>query len=177
MAGRGASDTTSEAHQKHTGRVGWVFIALYAAAYLATSLVFIAPLLVTLAPKVNSLVGADRAAASLSLVAATGSLVALVANPLFGRFSDRTTSRWGMRRPWMIIGLAGGSFGILIVARASGVWMVLIGWCLAQLFFNAILAATVAVLPDQVPGRAAGHRRRRPRRLPPHRVGGRHLRG
>ena len=27
------------------------------------------------------------------------------------------------------------------------------------------------------PGRAAGHRRRRPRRLPPHRVGGRHLRG
>jgi MFS family permease len=151
MADRRAADTTSEAHQKHTGQVGWVFIALYAAAYLATSLVFIAPLLVTLALKVNLLVGADRAAASLSLVAATGSLVALVANPLFGRFSDRTTSRWGMRRPWMMIGLAGGSFGILIVALASGVWMVLIGWCLAQLFFNAMLAAMVAVLPDQVP--------------------------
>jgi MFS family permease len=28
---------------------------------------------------------------------------------------------------------------------------VLIGWCLAQLFFNAMLAAMVAVLPDQVP--------------------------
>src|SRR3954451_23603461 len=151
MAGRGASDTTSDAHQKPAGRVGWVFIALYAAAYLATSLVFIAPLLVTLALKVNSLVGADRAAASLSLVAATGSLVALVANPLFGRFSDRTTSRWGMRRPWMMVGLAGGSFGILVVALASGVWVVLIGWGLAQLFFNAMLAAMVAVLPDQVP--------------------------
>src|SRR4051794_22034709 len=151
MADRRAADTTSEAHQKHTGRVGWAFIALYAAAYLATSLVFIAPLLVTLALKVNSLVGADRAATSLSLVAATGSLVALVANPLFGRFSDRTTSRWGMRRPWMMVGLAGGSFGILVVALASGVWVVLIGWCLAQLFFNAMLAAMVAVLPDQVP--------------------------
>ena len=81
MADRRAADITSEAHQKHTGRVGWVFITLYAAAYLATSLVFIAPLLVTLALKVNALVGTDRAAASLSLVAATGSLVAMVAQP------------------------------------------------------------------------------------------------
>jgi MFS family permease len=131
--------------------VSRLFIALYAAAYLSTSLVFIAPLLVTLALKVNSLVDADRAASSLSLVAATGSLLALFANPLFGRLSDRTTSRWGMRRPWMMIGLAGGSLGILVVALASAVWVVLVGWCLAQLFFNAMLAAMVAVLPDQVP--------------------------
>jgi MFS family permease len=147
----GASDTSPAAHLKHARPVSWTFIALYAAAYLATSLVFIAPLLVTLALKIDSLVDADRAASNLSLVAATGSLVALVANPLFGRLSDRTTSRWGMRRPWMMVGLAGGSFGILVVALAPGVWAVLIGWSLAQLFFNAMLAAMVAVLPDQVP--------------------------
>jgi predicted MFS family arabinose efflux permease len=29
--------------------------------------------------------------------------------------------------------------------------VVLVGWCIAQLFFNALLAAMVAVLPDQVP--------------------------
>src|SRR5207253_128091 len=29
--------------------------------------------------------------------------------------------------------------------------VVLVGWCIAQLFFNAVLAAQVAVLPDQVP--------------------------
>jgi predicted MFS family arabinose efflux permease len=29
--------------------------------------------------------------------------------------------------------------------------LVLVGWCLAQLSFNAVLAALVAVLPDQVP--------------------------
>jgi MFS family permease len=151
MAAQRASDASPSAREKNVARVGWAFIASYAAAYLATSLVFIAPLLVTLALKINSLVGTDRAASSLSLIAAAGSLVALVANPLFGRLSDRTTSRWGMRRPWMLIGLAGGSVGILVVALASAVWMVLIGWCLAQLFFNAMLAAMVAVLPDQVP--------------------------
>ena len=51
----------------------------------------------------------------------------------------------------MIAGLVGGSAGILVVALAPNVAVVLLGWCLAQVFFNALLAAEVAVLPDQVP--------------------------
>ncbi len=65
--------------------------------------------------------------------------------------SDRTASPLGMRRPWMVTGLAGGSLGILIVALAPSVPVVLAGWCIAQLFFNALLATMVAVLPDRVP--------------------------
>jgi MFS family permease len=34
--------------------------------------------------------------------------------------------------------------------------VVLVGWCIAQLFFNAVLAALVAVLPDQVPAAQRG---------------------
>jgi MFS family permease len=34
---------------------------------------------------------------------------------------------------------------------APSILVALIGWCLAQLFFNALLAALAAVLPDQVP--------------------------
>ena len=61
-----------------------------------------------------------------------------------------------MRRPWIIVGLAGGSLGILVVALAPAIWVVLVGWCLAQLFFNAMQAALVAVLPDQVPAEQRG---------------------
>ena len=132
-------------------RVGWGFVSLYTLALMGTSLLFLAPLLVTLALKVNSLVGAERAPNSLALVAGVGSLVAVFANPLFGRMSDRTSSSWGMRRPWMVLGVAGGCLGILVVAVAPTIRVVLLGWCLAQLFFNAILAALLAVLPDQVP--------------------------
>jgi MFS family permease len=132
-------------------RVGWGFISLYTVAYMSTCLLFIAPLLVTLALKVNSLVGIDRAPNSLALVAGIGALLAMVGNPFFGRMSDRTASPLGMRRPWMVTGLAGGSLGILIVALAPSIPVVLVGWCIAQLFFNALLAAMVAVLPDQVP--------------------------
>jgi MFS family permease len=132
-------------------RVGWGFIALYTSAYMGATLQLLAPLLVTLALKVNALVGSDQAPSRLALVTGIGSLLALLANPFFGRLSDRTSLRMGMRRPWIVIGLVGGSAGILVVASAPTIQIVLIGWCMAQLFFNALLAAMVAVLPDQVP--------------------------
>jgi MFS family permease len=56
----------------------------------------------------------------------------------------------------MVIGLVGGSAGILVVALAPSIAVVLVGWCLAQLLFNALLAAMVAVLPDQVPAAQRG---------------------
>ena len=43
--------------------------------------------------------------------------------------------------------LAGVGIGILLVALAPSVPVVLVGWCMAQMFFNALLAALVAVLP------------------------------
>jgi MFS family permease len=137
-------------------RAGWGFISLYTLAYMSTNLLFLAPVLVTLALKVDSLVGNQRAPASLALVAAVGALLAMVANPFFGRMSDRTASPLGMRRPWMVSGLAGGSVGIAIVALAPSIPVVLLGWCVTQLCFNALLAAMVAVMPDQIPAGQRG---------------------
>lgn len=132
-------------------RVGWGFITRFSLSFIGTNLVFLAPLLVTLPLKVNALVGIDQAPNSLAFVAGIGAALAIVANPFFGRMSDRTTSRFGMRRPWMLGGLAGGSLGIVIIALAPSIPVVVVGWGLAQVCFNALLAAQVAVIPDQVP--------------------------
>ena len=51
----------------------------------------------------------------------------------------------------MVAGLTAGSLGILTVALAPNTAVVLLGWCIAQVFFNALLAAMAAVMPDQVP--------------------------
>jgi MFS family permease len=56
----------------------------------------------------------------------------------------------------MLVGLVGGTLGIVVVAIAPNVLVVLVGWCIAQLFFNALLAALAAVLPDQVPSDQRG---------------------
>lgn len=155
-----ATESGGQASSTSQQRVSWGFVALYALAYIGTILLFLAPLLVSLSLKVNALVGTDRAPNSLSLVAGVGAFLAIFANPFFGKMSDRTVSALGMRRPWMVIGLLGGVVGILVVAVAPNIEVVLLGWCIAQVFFNALLAALVAVLPDQVPvsqrGRVAG---------------------
>ncbi len=122
-------------------------------AFIGTNLIFLAPLLVTLALKVNSLVGIGRRRRACGC-GRHGSLLAMVANPFFGKMSDRTSSQLGMRRPWMVIGLVGGCLGILIVALAPNIAVVLLGWCIASCL-NALLAALVAVLPDQVPAVSA----------------------
>jgi MFS family permease len=136
--------------------VGWPFITLYALAYMSTTLLFLAPALVSLALKVNDLVGIAAAPRYLSLVASIGAALSIVANPVFGHLSDRTPGRWGMRRPWMVLGLVAGSVGILLVAVAPSIALVAVGWCVAQVFYNALLAAQVAVMADQVPRHQRG---------------------
>ena len=153
---RTAAEVALEPEPPVVRRVGWGFISLYTLAFMSTSLLFLAPLLVTLALKVNSLVEIEQAPNTLALVAGIGALLPIFANPFFGKMSDRTSSKLGMRRPWMVIGLVSGSLGILMVALAPNIPAVLLGWCIAQLSFNALLAAMVAVLPDQVPAAQRG---------------------
>lgn len=131
-------------------RVGWRFVLVYALAYAGTWIALLTPVLITIALKIRQLTP-DGAAGNHSLVLSIGAFFALASNPFFGRLSDRTAARFGMRRPWLIGGVLGGVTALLIVARAETITMVLVGWCLAQFSFNAVLAALVAVLPDQVP--------------------------
>ncbi|MDC2953310.1 MFS transporter [Streptomyces gilvifuscus] len=87
----------------------------------------------------------------LAWVTGIGAAVSLVANPLFGALSDRTTSRRGRRTPWIVAGAAGGALSLLLLAGAGGLWTMTLGWCLVQLTLNAAFAAVTAAVPDQVP--------------------------
>ena len=135
------------------------FITAYALAYFGLWTALLTPGIVSLAIKVQQ-IAPQTPARSLSLVLAVGAFVALTSNPVFGRLSDRTTSRFGMRRPWLLGGVVAGTSALLVVATAQSVLVILIGWCLAQLAFSAVFAAMVALLPDQVPpgqrGRISG---------------------
>jgi MFS family permease len=146
----GVAEGIGERAPEPTQRVGWGFIGLFALAYAGTWLALLTPVLVTIALKLHQLDPAS-AADNQSLVLATGAFFAMIGNPLFGRLSDRTTSDFGMRRPWLVCGMLSGCAALLLIATAQTVSMVLVGWCLAQLAFNAVLAAILAVLPDQVP--------------------------
>jgi len=135
--------------------VGWQFITLYALGCTGLWLALLAPGLVSLALRLQQLSPAT-ATRDLEWVLSVGAAFAIVSNPIFGHLSDRTRSRFGRRRPWLVIGMLGGTAALLITARAESMTFVLIGWCLAQVAFNAVLAAMVAILPDQVPEQQRG---------------------
>jgi MFS family permease len=107
-------------------------------------------------------IGIDEAnkEAILSLVTACGAAVSLVANPLFGALSDRTTSRFGRRSPWVLAGAILGTAALLALSGATTVALMVLFWCLLQLGANAAYAAITAAVPDRVPvlqrGRVGG---------------------
>ena len=129
--------------------VGMRLVGVYSLAYFGVWMALLTPVVVTLALRVAQIDPVNKEA-SLSWILGAGAIVAMLANPIAGLLSDRTTSRLGMRRPWLIGGMALGLAGLYAVAT-GGLWMIGIGWCVAQLGFNALLAAIVAILPDQVP--------------------------
>lgn len=135
--------------------MGWGFVGAYMACYTGLWMALLSPILVGLTLRVRS-IDPVHAAASLSLVMSIGALLALFGNPFFGQLSDRTTSRHGMRRPWLIAGALGGLAGLALIARADSILQVLLGWSLAQLAYNAQLAALVPILSDQVPQHQRG---------------------
>lgn len=88
---------------------------------------------------------------SFLIVASLGALAGLIASPLSGALSDRTTSRWGRRRPWIIGGVLTLAVGLLIMAFATTIPVLLLGEIVAQFGADALLATETAIIPDQVP--------------------------
>jgi MFS family permease len=92
----------------------------------------------------------------LSLFTGTSVLIALVSNPIVGAFSDRTTSRFGRRRPWILVGGIFTAASLFIMVQASTIPLLFLGWCGIQLFSNFTLAAVTATIPDRVPENQRG---------------------
>lgn len=86
-----------------------------------------------------------------AILGGVGAFFATVANVVFGRVSDRTTSRWGRRRIWIVLGTVVMTVGFVVMALGDSLLVATIGWAIAQLGANATLAPFVATIADQVP--------------------------
>lgn len=127
------------------------FIATLVLAQLMFYIALLGPATVGIGVKVQSIVPDAEKASTLGTVAGFGALAAVVGNVLFGRLSDRTTSRFGRRRPWIVGGTVVMALALLIMGLGQSVQAVTVGWCLAQLGANAALGPFLATLSDQVP--------------------------
>ncbi|MGZ3141525.1 MFS transporter [Lentzea chajnantorensis] len=125
--------------------MAWLF-----AANLGLWLAVYAPIQVLLPQQAELLDVADKEFV-FGVVTGVGAAVSLLVVPLIGYLSDRTTSRFGRRHPWTLIGAVVGAIGLAVLATAPSVAVMTAGWCLVQAGIGGMLAALTAVVPDQVP--------------------------
>ncbi|BDI22974.1 MFS transporter [Herbiconiux sp. L3-i23] len=128
------------------------FLFAFVAAWFGLSIV-LSTLIGASIPKVFAFLDDETKGLNLSIVAALGGVVVMIITPLFGRFSDRTMSRLGKRRPWILGGALVGMAGVVVLAFSADLWQVVIGWAIAQIGYGATNAAIHALLADQIPFR------------------------
>ena len=143
-------------HEHHwftepTKEVGPKYVAALVFAQLIFFIALLGPAIIGIAVKVQTIVPDEQKTSATGLVFSVGALFAVIGNVLFGRLSDRTTSRFGRRRPWIVAGTIAMTVAFVIIALGQTVPVVLAGWCLAQLGANATLAPFIATISDQVP--------------------------
>jgi MFS family permease len=92
----------------------------------------------------------DTAESHFGITTGLGALVALFANPIGGAISDRTTLKFGRRRTWILLGTILQGLCLTGLALTSDLTMIIVLWCLTQIFFNFVLASFTGLVPDQV---------------------------
>lgn len=90
---------------------------------------------------------------------ATGALVSMLTQLIFGALSDNTRSRWGRRKPFLIVGTLLASLGVFAFPLAQNYAHLFAVFLWIQLFLNVAAGPYSALLPDLIPfeshGRAA----------------------
>jgi MFS family permease len=130
--------------------VSWRWTASLSLANLGVFLGFFTPIQILLPLQLERLDVVHKAGL-LSWVTGVGALVAMLVNPLAGALADRTTSRFGRRRPWILAGALLGAAGLLLTASQNGLVGIAVGWVVAQAGLNVMLAGVTAPVADQVP--------------------------
>jgi Na+/melibiose symporter-like transporter len=92
----------------------------------------------------------------LGLMTLTGLLLAVFVQPIAGAFSDRSGSKWGRRRPYILVG------GILMILIIPGIGFagsyaaLFIVYCLLQVAGNTAQGPFQALIPDLAPADKRG---------------------
>ena len=132
------------------------------AYWFATNLLWGALLMIVI-PSQMRLVAARHPAETTGLLLGLGAVPALVVPLLVGPLSDRCTSRWGRRRPYMVAGVMVNLAGLALVwtaGTARCLWLYFVAYFVVNIGNNIATAAYSGVIPDIVPqsqrGEASG---------------------
>ncbi len=100
--------------------------------------------------------GSSQQALFLGALAALGAVTAVVLQPLVGALSDRTTTRLGRRRPYIIGGGALMLIGLTLLAASHIIALYVAGLFLVVVANTVSGTAYQGLVPDRVPAKQRG---------------------
>ena len=149
-----ATPVTRSPFAEPTRRVGGGWIALFATAWFGIWMAQLTPIQLLLPQQVEVVVHGhswtDNVLA-FGIISGIAGACALITFPLTGALSDRTTSRFGRRRPWIFAGVLIFAISLVVLSIQTTIVGVGIFWSTAIIGFCIASAATTATLSDQVP--------------------------
>ena len=92
----------------------------------------------------------------LGLLTFVGLLLAMVIQPIAGAISDGWVSRWGRRRPLMVLGTLFDFVFLALLAWAGGLTWLIVGYIGLQFSSNIAQGPAQGLLPDRVPPEQLG---------------------
>lgn len=94
--------------------------------------------------------------ALIGIVNAFTAVASLIANLMFGNFSDRSRSRFGRRTPWILFGAVLGGVTLFLTGTTHNAVLLTIFYCACMFGLNCMIAPMVAILSDRVPSGVRG---------------------
>ena len=92
----------------------------------------------------------------LGLLMAAGGLAAVLAGPISGQLSDRTSSRFGRRLPWVVGGSAVATVMLAVAGFTDDYPVLVVAWVLFQVALASSQTSVQSIPPDRVPGAQYG---------------------
>src|SRR4051812_38678482 len=106
--------------------------------------------------RMEALFGPAAAGLGLGLITTAGVVVAIVVQPTVGALSDYTVTRWGRRKPYIVIGSLLDVAFLWAVASANTFATIVIALVLLQFSSNFAQGPFQGYVPDLVPARQVG---------------------
>jgi Na+/melibiose symporter-like transporter len=87
----------------------------------------------------------------LGLLALSGLAVAMVVQPVVGHISDQTSSPWGRRTPYLVVGSSLTCLSVFLLGTASSLFILAVGIIVIQASINIALGPYQALIRDLAP--------------------------
>lgn len=150
MSTPSAAHVFAEPQRRVTGR----WIAAFAVAWLGIWMAQLAPIQKLLPDQVQAQLDTTFWVDNVlvfGVISGISGICAIIAFPLAGALSDRTTSRFGRRRPWIAAGALLFALSLVLLGMQHTIVGIGVFWSLALTGFCVLTAALTATISDQVP--------------------------